>query len=81
MYVFFISNTFIRNVRLKSAKNQANAELHPEAELLLFENYAPSSSTLSLKIHVIVKKCTKNKYVCLNKVVINDNENEAENVK
>ena len=35
----FISNTFISKARLKLAKNQANAKKHPEAELLLFENY------------------------------------------
>ena len=37
---FFINNTFISNARLKLAKNQANAKQHPEAELLLFENYS-----------------------------------------
>ena len=30
----FISNTFVRKIRLKLAKNQANAKQHPEAELL-----------------------------------------------
>ena len=30
---FFMSNTFISNARLKSAKNKANAKQHPEAEL------------------------------------------------
>ena len=30
-------------------KNQANAKQHPEAELLLFENYLHSSSSLSSK--------------------------------
>ena len=47
--LFLISNTFISNARLKFAKNQANAKQHPEAELLLFENYSYSSSTLSSK--------------------------------
>ena len=46
---FFISNTFISNARLKSAKNQANAKQHPEAELFLFENYSHFLSTLSSK--------------------------------
>ena len=46
LYEFFISSTFISNVRLKLAKNQANAKQHPEAEPLLFENYSNSSSTL-----------------------------------
>ena len=30
---FFISSTFIRNARLKLAKNQAKAKQHPEDEL------------------------------------------------
>ena len=42
---FFIKNTFISNARLKLAKNQANAKQHPEAELLLFENYSQPSKT------------------------------------
>ena len=28
-----------QKARLKLAKNQANSKQHPEAELLLFENY------------------------------------------
>ena len=44
---FFLSNTFISNATLKLAKNQAKAKQHPEAELLLFENFSLSSSTLS----------------------------------
>ena len=36
---FFISNTFISNARLKLVKNQGKAKEHPEAELLLLENY------------------------------------------
>ena len=31
------------------AKNQANAKQHPEAELLVIENYSHSSFTLSSK--------------------------------
>ena len=38
--LFYIKNTFTSNVKLKSVKNQANAKQHPEAELLLFENYS-----------------------------------------
>ena len=34
---------------MKLAKNQANTKQHPEAELLLIENYSHSSSTLSNK--------------------------------
>ena len=47
--LFFISNTFICNARLKLAENQTNAKQHAEAELLLFENYSHSSYTLSSK--------------------------------
>ena len=47
--LFFISNTFISNVRLKLVKNQANTKKHSEAEFLLFENYLHSSSTLASK--------------------------------
>ena len=67
---FFISNTFINNVMLKLAKNQAKARQRPEAELLLFENYSLSLSTVSSrKNRVYTKKCTKRKYVCLNEVI------------
>ena len=43
------------------------------AELLLFENYSPSSSTLSYQNNRYSKKCTKNKCVCFNDNMINDN--------
>ena len=46
---FFVSNTLISSARLKLAKSQANAEQHPETELLLFKNYSHSSSTLYSK--------------------------------
>ena len=46
-YCFY--NTFISNARHKLTKNQANAKEHPEAELLLLENYSNSSSKLSSK--------------------------------
>ena len=45
-FLFFISNTFINNARLKLAKNQAKAKQYPQVELLLFENYSLSSSML-----------------------------------
>ena len=47
--LFYISNIFISNTRLKLAKNQADAKQHPEAQLWLFENYSHSSSILSSK--------------------------------
>ena len=43
---FFISNTFVSNIRLKLAKNQVKAKQHPEAELLLLENYSCSSKLI-----------------------------------
>ena len=46
---FFMSNTFIRNARLKLKKYQAKDKQHPEGELLLYENYLLSLSTLSSK--------------------------------
>ena len=36
--LFYVSNTFISNARLKLTKSQVNAKEHPEAELLL-QNY------------------------------------------
>ena len=47
--LFFINNNFISKARRKLAKNKAKAKQHPGAELLLFENYSLSSSTLSFK--------------------------------
>ena len=49
LHAFFMSNTFISNARLKLTRNQANAKQHPEAKLLLFQNYSYSSYTLSSK--------------------------------
>ena len=52
------------------AKNQAKAKQHPEAELLIPENYSLSSSTLSPKNNRKHSKiCTKDKHVCLNVVI------------
>ena len=48
-HVSSISNTFIRNARLKLAKCQANNKQHSKTEFWLFENYSPSSSTLPSK--------------------------------
>ena len=48
--LFFISNTFISNARLKLATNQEKAKQYPEDELLLFENYSLSSSRHHSKI-------------------------------
>ena len=47
--LLWIRRFFISNARLKLAKFQANTKQHCEAELLPFENYSHSSSTLSSK--------------------------------
>ena len=70
IHAFFISNTFRSNARLKLVKNQGKAKEHPEAELLLLENYSLTSSSLSSKNNRrYSKKIIKNKYVCLNEVI------------
>ena len=71
IHAFYISNAFITDTRLKLAKNQANANPHPEAELLLFENYSLSSSMLSSKTNMrYSKKRAKNKCVLFNEIKI-----------
>ena len=64
---FFICNTFISSARLKLAKNLSNAKQHPEAELLLFENYSHSSSTLLSKSNKTYKP--KNKCVRIYEII------------
>ena len=55
---------------MKLVKIRAKAKQHAEAELLLLENYAVSSSTLSSKdSRRYSKKCAKNMYVYLNEVI------------
>ena len=66
---FFISNTFISNVRLKLAKNEANVKQHLEAELLLFENYSDSSSTLPKNNRTYPKNMQKNKCACIHEII------------
>ena len=46
---FFISNIFLSNAKLQLVKNPAKAKQHPEAEILLFENYSFPTPTLSSK--------------------------------
>ena len=65
---------------MKLVKNQAKAKQNPEAELLLFENYSLSLSTLSIKNNRRhSKKCIKTSASALMTFMINDNENETEN--
>ena len=68
--LFYISNTFLSNVRLKFAKNQAKAKQHPQTELLLFDNYLLSSSMLSSKNNGrYSEKYARNKCVCFNEII------------
>ena len=55
---------------MKLAKKQANAKQHPEAELLLFENYSHFSSTISSKVmgHILKNK-QKNKNFCIHEII------------
>ena len=70
--LFLVINTSVSSARLKLAKNQTKAKQtkakpHLAAELLLFENYFLSSSTLSSTNNMrYSKKFTKKKHVCLN---------------
>ena len=77
---FFISNIFISNARLKLAKNQANAKQQPKTELLLFEHYSHSSSTLLSKNNRIYSKKQAEEQFCLYlwDYAINRNEDEDE---
>ena len=68
---------------MKLAKNQANAKQNPQAELLLFQNYPHSSSTLSPKItgHILEKWAKEQVCLYSRDYTINLNENENENEK
>ena len=64
---------------LKLAKNQAKAKQHPEAELLLFENYSLLSSLLPFKINIryCEKMYKKQLHLLKGGYMITDNENEV----
>ena len=65
--VFFISNTFISNARLKLTKNHSTPCGWTFA---IWKSFAFFSSTLSSKNNRrYSKKCTKNKYVCLKEAI------------
>ena len=53
---FQVARFFYKQCQTEIGKKQANANQHPEAELLLFENYSYSSSTLSCKDNKIYSK-------------------------
>ena len=51
-------------------KKQANAKQHPEAELLLFENFSHSSSTLSSKNNrTYSENKQKNNCACIHEII------------
>ena len=62
--LFFISNNFISNARLKFIKNQASTKQRPEAELLLFEKLQYSSSTLPSKNNRTYSKKQAKEHAC-----------------
>ena len=49
IHAFFLEATLLSNASLKLAKTQAKPKYHPDAELLLSENYSLCSPTLSYK--------------------------------
>ena len=49
IHAFFYKQHFYKELQVEIGKKSSNAEQHPEAELLLFENYSHSSSMLSSK--------------------------------
>ena len=67
---FFINNIFIGNTKLKSAKKQAKAKQYPGPELLLYENYSISLSTLSSKNNkTYSKEYAKKNFVYFNEII------------
>ena len=60
----------ISNAWLKLAKSQANAKEHPEAELLLFENYSLCSPMLSSKNNRMYSENIRkrNRCVCIDTI-------------
>ena len=60
-------DTLISNTRLKLVKNRGNAKQHPEAELVLFETFSHSSSSLSLKNNITYSKKVAKNQICLQK--------------
>lgn len=68
--LFYISNLFTSNTRLKLAKHQAHGKQHPKAQLLLFKNFSHSSFTLPSKItrHILRNK-QNNKCICIHEII------------
>ena len=67
-YKIYDTNHWKREIRTNARRRKQKQ--HPETELLLFENYSLSSSTSSSKNNRrILKKCTKNKCICLKEII------------
>ena len=82
LLIYFYKQHFYKQPQAEIGKGQAKAKLQPEGELLLFENYSLSSSTLSSRNNGrYSKKCTKTISLFKWSYVISNNENEAENKK
>ena len=82
---FFFKQHFYkqRQAEIAKKKYQVNAKQHPEAELLLFENYSHSSFTLSFKNNRTYSKNYPNEKgrLCSWDYAINHKENGDENKK
>ena len=66
--LFFVSNTFIINVKLKLAKIQANVKQHPEAELLLFIHILHPRYQPEIIEHILKNKQNK-KCLCIHEII------------
>ena len=69
-HLFYTQHVYKQNQAEIGKKSQAKAKHHPEAELLLFENYSLLSSMLSSKTNMrYSKRCAKNKCFCFNVII------------
>ena len=70
MHTFLYKQHFYKQHQADIGKKSSKNKQHAETVLLLFEHYLLSISTLSSKNNRrYLKKCTKNKYVCLKEVI------------
>ena len=63
--LFFTSNTFISNARLKLTKKYPKGKQHPEDELMLCENYSYFSSRHHPKMIGLTQTNKQQKQACL----------------
>ena len=72
LYLFALQHKafFYKQRQAEISRKSSKTKQHPEAELLLFENYSLPSSTLSFKNNRrCSKKCRKILCVCFNEVL------------